>query len=91
MKTIHLKSWPAPFEAVLSGQKRHEVRVNDRDYQEGDQVVLNCWNPATKEYDGRVIEAVVGNVTTGFGLPADIAVFTLLDVKRGPDLLVNAG
>lgn len=91
-KEIVIKSWPAPFEAVLNGTKRHEVRLNDRDYQEGDQVLLYCWNPATKEYDGRIIAATVGNVTRGgFGLPADMCCFTLLKARVGGELLIDAG
>lgn len=89
MKTIEVKIWPVQFDAVVSGQKRHEVRVNDRDYQEGDQVVMHCWNPMTKEFDGRSVSAEIGHVTRGFGLPADIVVFTLLNVKMGGDTLID--
>lgn len=39
------------FTAVLSGDKRFELRKNDRDYREGDTVLLYEWNG--KEYTGR--------------------------------------
>ena len=33
--------------ATLSGFKKHEVRVNDRDFLEGDEIYLREWNPVT--------------------------------------------
>lgn len=46
----HLKIWPKYYERVLNGSKTFEVRENDRDYQTGDLVVLQEWDPKTKEY-----------------------------------------
>jgi len=37
-----IKIEEAYFERVLSGQKRFEIRLNDRDYQVGDWVYLVC-------------------------------------------------
>ena len=45
MKTHFIKTWPAYFERVLEGQKEFEVRKNDRDYQVGDILVLEWFNP----------------------------------------------
>lgn len=42
--THELKVEPSYFEAVLSGDKTFEIRLNDRGFQKGDTVVL-------KEYD----------------------------------------
>ena len=40
-----LKTWPAYFEAIVSGEKTFEVRRDDRGFQKGDVLVLQCWNP----------------------------------------------
>jgi len=40
MKIHDLKSAPLPFMHVRDGRKRFEVRKNDRDYHQGDLVVL---------------------------------------------------
>jgi len=45
-----LKSWREPFEAVRSGKKTHEIRVNDRDYRRGDLLVLCCWDHERQIY-----------------------------------------
>lgn len=76
----YLKSFPEPFEAVVSGLKRHEVRVDDRGYQSGDCVVLREWDPATGQHTGRETSWMIGNITRGgtWGLPAGICAFTLL-------------
>lgn len=57
---IKKKIWPEYFELVLSGKKKFEVRVADFEIKEGDTLVLEEWNPKTKEYTGRIIEKKVG-------------------------------
>jgi hypothetical protein len=32
------------YDAVLSGKKTFEIRINDRSYQAGDEVILRCVN-----------------------------------------------
>lgn len=53
MKIHSLKSWPEYFQPVRSGQKRAEVRMNDRKFEAGDQLALCEWNPETKSYTGQ--------------------------------------
>ena len=55
MKIIKKKTWPEYFELVLAGKKRFDLRVADFDIEEGDTLVLEEWNPKTKEYTGRKI------------------------------------
>lgn len=62
MKIINKKIWPEYFELVNSGKKKFEMRLNDFDIKEGDVLVLEEWNPETKEYTGRKIEKKVGYV-----------------------------
>lgn len=50
-KTHEVKTWPVPFEAVMSGKKTHEVRKFDRDYMVGDFLVLKEFIPH-KECNG---------------------------------------
>lgn len=45
MKKHELKIAPKYYEAVASGLKTFEIRKNDRDFEEGDEIVL-------REFDG---------------------------------------
>jgi len=56
MTIIKKKIWPKYFELISSGKKRFELRLADFDIQEGDTLILEEWNPETKEYTGRTIE-----------------------------------
>jgi ASC-1-like (ASCH) protein len=56
MRTIKKKIWPEYFELVSSGKKKFELRLADFKIEEGDILLLQEWNPDTKEYTGREIE-----------------------------------
>lgn len=56
---IKKKIWPEYFEAVVSGKKKYELRLNDFEVHEGDTLVLEEWDPKTKEYTGRSVEKKV--------------------------------
>ncbi|MBI4993384.1 DUF3850 domain-containing protein [Candidatus Wolfebacteria bacterium] len=56
MTIINKKIWPEYFDAVVSGKKKYELRLNDFDVQEGDILVLEEWEQKTKKYTGRKIE-----------------------------------
>ena len=60
MAVIKKKIWPEFFELVESGKKKFELRLNDFDIEEGDVLVLEEWDPKTKEYTGRKIEKKAG-------------------------------
>lgn len=62
MKTIKKKILSQYFEAILSGKKKYELRLNDFDIEEGDILLLEEWNSETKEYTGRSIEKKVSYV-----------------------------
>lgn len=51
--THELKCWPHSFHAVRDGLKTFEVRSNiDRDFREGDWLLLRKWNPAMRASGG---------------------------------------
>lgn len=45
-----LKTWPEPFAAILSGEKRHEVRKNDRGFKVGDVLHLREWKARPQNF-----------------------------------------
>jgi hypothetical protein len=48
---IHkLKTWPRYFDAILSGEKKFECRVDDRAFKVGDTLVLQEWAPLRENY-----------------------------------------
>lgn len=57
-----LKCWPEPFEAIATKRKLFELRLNDRDFKEGDSAELREWNPDTGDYTQRWIFCKVGYV-----------------------------
>ena len=58
---IHaLKTWPPYFERVAQGRKTVEIRTEqDRTFAEGDRLVLEEWDPQTRQFTGRgvIVEA----------------------------------
>jgi hypothetical protein len=90
--THEIKCWPQYFCRVLDGSKTFEVRVNDRGYQPGDEVVMKEWNPEAhtvddgitgcfKEpigYTGRKVKFKVGYV---YPMKSGNVVFSILDLR----------
>jgi len=62
MAIVKKKIPPEYFELISSGKKRFELRLNDFDIREGDTLVLEEYDPETKEYSGRKIEKAVDYV-----------------------------
>lgn len=88
MSRVHeLKTWPEPFQAILDGKKRHEVRVDDRGYMVGDVLVLREWDPSSvsctvsvpRGFTSRIIRAEVTYVTQAgtWGLPTNLCVISI--------------
>lgn len=83
-----LKCWTEPFEALLRGEKTHEVRVNDRNYRVGDTLKLHEWNPHDPEkhtggYTGRLcwLEVTYISAAGTFGLPPALCVMSVKRIK----------
>jgi hypothetical protein len=62
MSIIKKKIWPQYFDLVASGKKKFELRVHDFEIEEGDTLILEEWDPATKQYTGRKLEKKAGYV-----------------------------
>ncbi len=62
METVEKKVWPEPFEAILSGKKKYELRLNDFEIKEGDTLFLREWDPEAKTYTGRSIKKKAASV-----------------------------
>ena len=59
MATIKKKILPVYFEAISSGKKKYELRLNDFDIQEGDTLILEEWDGEKNMYTGRSLEKKV--------------------------------
>lgn len=60
MPQVHnLKIWPQYLEDVKSGNKQFEVRKNDRNYEVGDTLILEEFNPTKGTYTGRWIPELI--------------------------------
>lgn len=56
MAEIKKKAWPELFQDILEGKKKFDLRLDDFKINEGDVLILEEWDPKTKEYTGRKIE-----------------------------------
>ena len=59
MATIEKKILKEYFDAVASGEKRWELRLNDFEVSEGDTLLLREWDKEKGAYTGRQIEKKV--------------------------------
>lgn len=61
-----LKIHQKHYKDVLLGLKKIEIRLNDRNYQERDLLILNEWDPKTERYTGsqviRKVDYIVSDV-----------------------------
>lgn len=62
MAIIRKKILPEYFDAIVSGKKKYELRLNDFEINEGDIILLEEKDPITKELTGRTIEKTVSYV-----------------------------
>ena len=56
---IKKKIWPKYFNEIVAGKKKCELRLADFAVEEGDELVLEEWDPQTKSYTGRSIKKKV--------------------------------
>lgn len=79
MRTHELKTWPDYFYRIFSGQKRFEVRKQDRDFQIGDILHLREYDPGTETYTGRSVRAEITYILSGgyFGIDPGYCVMSI--------------
>lgn len=85
---IHeLKTSPEPFQAVIEGRKRFELRVADRSFAVDDFVLLREWEPETGAYTGRWLRARITYIAAPgtWGLPAELCVLSIRPGSCGVD------
>lgn len=63
MKVHELKILPEYYDVVRCGDKRFEIRKNDRDFHSGDILRLKEWDG--KEYTGEEIDVLVRYIYYG--------------------------
>lgn len=83
MTTHRLKTWPEPFAAVVSGEKTHEVRKDDRGFKVGDTLVLCEWIPESATYTSSTVTRTVTHIARGWGLPLDLCVVSIVPWRGG--------
>ena len=56
---VRKKCWPLYFQEIVEGKKNYELRLNDFTIRAGDVLILEEYDPETKEYTGRTLEKKV--------------------------------
>ena len=62
-KTHVVRSWAHLYDAIEIGLKTHDLRKNDRDYQVGDQLVLQRYDNTTGRYTGQEQKVKITYIT----------------------------
>ncbi len=83
---IHaIKIQPPYFDDVISGRKQFEIRLNDREYQEGDYLALNEWEQTGSvggHYTGRSCLVLVDYILYGAnGVPGLDEDYCIMGIK----------
>ena len=101
---IHeVKLLPKYFKEVISGNKAFELRKNDRDYKEGDYILLKEYNPQAEyevagiksNYTGRKILKRIGYILDDLSMIGkgenikDYIIFSLIDLDTVLELTWN--
>ena len=86
-KVHHVKSWPQYFVRIKEGQRTHDLRRNDRDFQVGDTMVLAEFDPQAQNYTGQTCEVEITSMTS-MSQPCAVSsealdpAFCILSIKR---------
>jgi hypothetical protein len=78
--THALKTWPEYFQATERGDKKFEVRKADRPFSVGDKLVLQEYEPKTKEYTGKELEFSITCLVDTFGVKKGYVVMGIKEI-----------
>lgn len=81
--THEFKILPNYFNDIMFRNKRFEIRKNDRNFHEGDKLILKEWSALSNDYTGNEITALVDYIHYGngdFGLAEGYCVIGLTDI-----------
>lgn len=77
-----LKTIQPYFDRVKIGDKTAEFRLNDRDFQVGDILILEEYDPKTSSYSSHSIKAKVSHVLREFkGIESGYCMLSLTDIE----------
>lgn len=90
MKVHVLKVWPEFYWPLVKGQKTAEFRKDDRDFAEGDLLMLQPWSPKVFSPESGpqghlnwpAVRAVVSHISRGAGIPQGYALLSLKEVRE---------
>lgn len=78
-----LKTWPDYFKDVKEGRKSFELRRADREFEVGDTVILQEYDPDKSRYSGKELHKRIIYILGDFaGLNAGYCIFQLEDIER---------
>ncbi len=63
-REIRKKVWPEYFEKILKEEKKFEIRLADFDVEKGDILILEEFNPISKQHTGRSIKRKVTYISS---------------------------
>jgi len=74
-----LKTWTEHYQNVVRGLKPWEIRLNDRNYQIGDTLVLKEYFPNLEKYSGEETKVEVIHILHGgnFGIEKGYCIMTI--------------
>jgi len=81
---IHeLKTWPEYYSEVLWGNKKFEVRKNDRKFQVNDVLLVKEYDPYIQEYTHREMTVKVDYILDGgsHGLEEGYVIMSITKIK----------
>lgn len=64
-----LKTWSVFYWDVVVGAKTFDIRINDRNFQVGDELILREYDPDNEKYTGEKHSVWVDYTVTLDGLP----------------------